>query len=105
MQDLPLFVLFYVNSFLFSILLCRSISIYYGHESAQALHDYHTQNGGISRYKKFEYFLTEIMGKPIDQGELDDLLNRFAKEVKNGLMMSDVAQGLRELRKNRWQIG
>jgi HAD superfamily hydrolase (TIGR01549 family) len=70
----------------------------YGHEAAQALKDYHVQNGGISRFVKFEYLLTEILKKPIDQNELKQLLDNFAHEVKNALMTCEVAEGLAELR-------
>jgi phosphoglycolate phosphatase-like HAD superfamily hydrolase len=71
---------------------------HYGHEFAQALVDYHVANGGISRYVKMEYFLTKIMGKKLEQAELDDLLERFAKSVKQGLMTCEVAAGLDELK-------
>lgn len=70
----------------------------YGHEPAQAFKDYHIQNGGISRYVKMDYFLTEIMGETPEQAELDDLLERFAQAVKKGLMACEVAEGLDELK-------
>ncbi|AEG31686.1 HAD family hydrolase [Thiomicrospira cyclica] len=70
----------------------------YGHEPAQALKDYHVQNGGISRFVKFEYLLTEILKKPLDQTELKQLLDNFAHEVKKALMTCEVAKGLAELR-------
>ncbi|WFE68809.1 HAD-IA family hydrolase [Thiomicrospira sp. R3] len=70
----------------------------YGHEPAQALKDYHVQNGGISRFVKFEYLLTEILKKPLDQTELKQLLENFAQEVKKALMSCEVAEGLAELR-------
>ena len=71
----------------------------YGHEAAQTLKDYHVKNGGISRYKKFEYFLSEILGQKVDKSDLELLLNRFATEVKKGLLASEVAEDLRQLRK------
>ena len=71
----------------------------YGHDAAQSLKDYHIQNGGISRYAKFEYFLTDILGKSINQLELQQLLDKFACEVKNKLLSCEVADGLIELRK------
>lgn len=70
----------------------------YGHEPAQALKDYHVQNGGISRFVKFEYLLNEILKKPLDQTELKQLLDNFAHEVKKALMTCEVAEGLVELR-------
>ncbi|GAB6069489.1 hypothetical protein JCM30760_05860 [Thiomicrorhabdus hydrogeniphila] len=70
----------------------------YGHEPAQALKDFHVQNGGISRFVKFEFLLTEILKKPVDQTELNQLLDSFADEVKKALMTCEVADGLDELR-------
>ncbi len=70
----------------------------YGEKPAQALVDYHVLNGGVSRYKKFEYFFTEILHQLVDQAALDSLLGAFAGEVKKGLMNCDVAKGLVELR-------
>lgn len=71
---------------------------HFGHEPAQTLVDYHVQNGGISRYAKFEYFLTKILKQPITQCELDDLLARFANAVKSGLINCEIAEGLESLK-------
>jgi HAD superfamily hydrolase (TIGR01549 family) len=75
----------------------------YGHEPAQALKDYHVQNGGISRFVKFEYLLTEILKKPLDQTELKQLLDNFAHEVKKALITCEVAEGLDELKERTQQ--
>lgn len=70
----------------------------YGDIHAQALVEYHVRNGGVSRYKKYEYFLTTILKVEVIQEELDSLLSNFAREVKQGLMSCDVTDGLEELR-------
>lgn len=70
----------------------------YGHEPAQILQDYHVKNGGISRYAKFEYLLRDILKKTIEQAELQQLLEKFAQEVKMALMNCEVAEGIDELR-------
>ena len=70
----------------------------YGHGPAQTLKDYHVQNGGISRYKKFEYLLTNILQKPIKKQELNELLSNFSKEVKKALLVCEVAKDIKELR-------
>lgn len=71
---------------------------HFGHEPAQALVDYHVQNGGISRYAKFEYFITQILQQPFDEALNQDLLERFAAAVKQGLMNCEVAEGLDQLK-------
>ena len=70
----------------------------YGHNPAQALKDYHVKNGGISRYAKFEYLLTYILGKSLDQDELKSLLDQFSEEVKKALLICDIAPGIKEFR-------
>lgn len=72
---------------------------HFGSNAAQRLVDYHVQNGGISRYIKFEYFMQEILNKPPDQSVIDDLLNRFSMAVKQGLLQCEIASGLKEFRK------
>lgn len=71
----------------------------YGADKAQALVDYHVRHGGISRYVKFEAFLTEIVGREaVDDDELGDLLDRYAGYVKQGLRDCEAASGLERLR-------
>ena len=71
---------------------------HFGHEPAQALVDYHVANGGISRYAKFEYFITQILQQHFDDELNQALLGRFAIAVKQGLMTCEVAEGLEQLK-------
>ena len=75
----------------------------FGNEAAQMLVEYHMKNGGISRYKKFNYFMSTIIGKGTDGDTLEALLALFAKEVKKGLLHCKVASGLEILRKQTKQ--
>ncbi|MEM1190013.1 MAG: HAD family hydrolase [Pseudomonadota bacterium] len=70
----------------------------YGGAAARELLAYHKANGGISRYKKFRYFLEEIVGREFNEAEYEDLLSRFAAAVKAGLAGAEVAPGLLPLR-------
>lgn len=81
----------------------------YGEDKARMLVDYHVRNGGISRYVKFEHFLVSIVGRrEVEPVELDELLDRYAGYVKQGLRNCEVASGLAELRQNtqgaRWLV-
>lgn len=80
----------------------------YGEEAAQSLVDYHVKNGGISRYKKFELFLKEIVPQGVTGPNLEELLALYAQEVRQGLLTCDVAEGLVELRQQtaiaKWLI-
>lgn len=71
---------------------------HFGHEPAQALVEYHVANGGISRYAKIHYFITQILKQEFDPTLNEDLLQRFAQAVKDGLMSCEVAEGLDQLK-------
>jgi HAD superfamily hydrolase (TIGR01549 family) len=81
---------------------------HFGKYPAEKLVDYHVQNGGVSRYVKFEYFITRILNRQLDRLLLENLLFKFSKEVMKGLMNCEVAEGLYELRKKtnntKWLI-
>lgn len=69
----------------------------YGEAAAQQLVDYHVARGGISRYKKFEWFMSEVVSG-FSGPDIDHLLNSYAAEVHQGLLNCDVAAGLKDLR-------
>lgn len=70
----------------------------YGEAAAQQLVDYHVARGGISRYKKFEWFVENVVAGQAGPS-LDELLAAYAAEVRHGLLTCDIAEGLSELRK------
>lgn len=85
-----------------------SVGLPYGINAAKSLVNYHIMNGGVSRYKKLKFFVTDILGQAITENELERLLINFSKEVKNGLMSCEVAVGLKSLRrktlKSKWFV-
>lgn len=68
----------------------------FGEEAAQKLVAHHVLNGGISRYKKFEWFIQEVVNA--GEAELNKLLESYAQFVRDGLLTCDIASGLFELR-------
>jgi phosphoglycolate phosphatase-like HAD superfamily hydrolase len=75
-----------------------NVAFSYGKDAAESLRRYHVLNGGVSRYVKFEYFISSILCKPVLDEELHNLLSLFSIEVKNALLSCDVADGLLALR-------
>jgi phosphoglycolate phosphatase-like HAD superfamily hydrolase len=67
-------------------------------KEAQELVDYHVRLGGISRYHKFDYYLREILKKPVTERAIQELLDEFGRELEVGLMECEIATGLKELR-------
>lgn len=76
----------------------RQAAMPYGREPADALAAHHVANGGISRYRKFEYFLSDIVPRGAHGPSLVELLERFASAVREGLESCAIAPGLTELR-------
>ncbi|NDV91699.1 HAD hydrolase-like protein [Alteromonas sp. 345S023] len=70
----------------------------YGRDGAQALVNYHIEYGGVSRFKKFDYFFEHILGRKASELEFNAVLEKYAEEVRRGLLSCDIAEGLSELR-------
>lgn len=79
----------------------------YGESAARALVAHHIENGGISRYMKFQHFLSEIVpGRP--GPNFEDLLESYAIAVRKGLAECEIASGLDRLKAKtsaaRWMV-
>ena len=77
-------------------------------EQAEKLVQYHVENTGISRYVKFEYFLTNILQQPFNEDHFSFLiksLNHHVLEVLSDCEVADGLDKLRELTKNQhWMV-
>nr|WP_274522594.1 HAD family hydrolase [Halorhodospira halochloris] len=81
----------------------------YGEDAARALRAYHVRNGGISRYHKFDWLLTEVVGQSEpDPEERQALLEAYAKNVWDGMLTCELDEAILELRKQtphaRWMV-
>lgn len=79
----------------------------YGEGAAQALLFYHIENGGVSRYQKFSYFLNNIVEGQFGPS-LDALLRTYGGLIKEGMLSCQIESGLYALRERtpaaRWLI-
>ncbi len=80
----------------------------FGRDAAEQLVEYHKANGGVSRFKKFAYFLTDIAAGSEDLPSLDELVNTYADMVKQGLVETQVEPHLQTIKHacpdSRWLI-
>ena len=71
----------------------------YGAEARDRFVMYHTVHGGVSRYKKFEWFYREVLGREITPEESAELGRKFAEyaldEVRRCPMIAGAEDGLR----------
>ncbi len=68
----------------------------YGPEVEQAVVDYHLANGGVSRFKKFEHYYNNILGKPVTPKELQALGEQFSSLALQGVLDSPYIPGALE---------
>jgi phosphoglycolate phosphatase-like HAD superfamily hydrolase len=94
-----------LNSNLIKTEAFRTAALPWGEAAANALVEHHVSNGGVSRYKKFDYFLDHIVPQHAQHTLPDErdaiikkLLNTYAAEVRAGLISCTVAEGIQELR-------
>lgn len=65
---------------------------------AEELVRYHVENGGISRYRKFDFFIRRCRERGVETPENGELCKRFGETIHQGMLECPVANGLHELR-------
>ena len=65
----------------------------YGSEIEQKVIEYHLANGGVSRFKKFDYYFREFLGKTISTEKIQKLSQQFSKLVVKDVIDSSYIDG------------
>ena len=65
----------------------------YGERIQNAVKNYHLENGGISRYKKFWFFENQLLNRNVDEKYIENLANKFSSLVKRKVIDSDYIPG------------
>lgn len=76
----------------------HDVAIRYGAHAADSLVAYHVAHGGVSRYRKFEYLLGDLLGLVAAPGQVEQLAGAYGERVCERLMHCPVAPGLQSLR-------
>lgn len=76
----------------------HAVSLRFGEKIANQLVAYHLHHGGISRYKKFDYLIRNILLRQPREGELESLLEQFSTKVKQELLCCEQVPGLKEMK-------
>jgi phosphoglycolate phosphatase-like HAD superfamily hydrolase len=69
----------------------------YGVTAAEALRDYHQQYGGVSRYEKMRYFITDILKQEFDEKFHKDLVNAYGNYCYKKMIEVKETPSLRNL--------
>lgn len=80
----------------------------YGEGAAKMLVDYHVQNGGVSRFEKFHFFVKNILCVPVSHELITELLSSYSEFVFSKLLKCKIAHGLEDLREEtrdlKWMV-
>lgn len=68
----------------------------YGDDIVNKAVEHHLINGGISRYKKIEYYHREFLGISLSEEELEKLAVRFSSIVKDKVIKAPYIDGAEE---------
>ena len=68
----------------------------YGPEAVARMTEYHLAHGGVSRFRKFEWFYDEVLGSKITEDNLQALSRKFRQLVFEGVMRSPLVPGIIE---------
>lgn len=77
----------------------RQVALRFGPDAADALVQFHVRRGGVSRYRKFEHLLVDILGQTGVEQEVQVLAKEYGDRVYCELLRCSMAPGLQELRK------
>ena len=69
----------------------------YGQEAQDRFVMYHSLHGGVSRYKKFEWFYNEVLGREITQEESEKLGRLFAEYALDEVRRCPLIPGVKDV--------
>jgi beta-phosphoglucomutase-like phosphatase (HAD superfamily) len=77
----------------------------YGVEVTDKVVEYHLKNGGMSRFKKFDYYHSVLLGKKLTQATMDSLNKAFSELVIDAVIKCPEVTGSRNFLKHYSDIG
>lgn len=75
------------------------VALPFGRSAAEALVLYHTENGGVSRYEKFNHFASKIAPKFGYDLDVKQLINHYESVLDKALITCEMTQSLNSLKK------
>ena len=75
----------------------------YGEEIVKKVVKHHIENGGISRYKKIEYYYSDYLNTSLSKSELDDIAKKFSEIVLEKIIKVPMVKGVKKFLKNKYK--
>jgi phosphoglycolate phosphatase-like HAD superfamily hydrolase len=76
----------------------------YGADVVDKVISHHENNGGVSRFKKIEFYHKSFLNKNINKNELSTLSNKFSKLVINKIINAPYVPGVFDFINNNYKI-
>lgn len=79
----------------------------HGEDFVKEVVDYHLANGGVSRYEKFKYYYTELLGQDLDSTKMLELDNSFNEISFQSILQTPFISGaIQFIRQNyrKWSL-
>lgn len=73
------------------------VALPFGHDAAAAIRDYHVSNGGVSRFKKMSFFITDILKKQFDEKLHKELTDSYGRYCFNKMIETEETPKLRNI--------
>lgn len=71
-----------------------SLYVEFGSDVVANVVSYHEKNGGMSRFKKFDYYHSTFLGHQLSDSELDILDIKFSKMILERILTAKVIKGV-----------
>lgn len=73
-----------------------SLYLPFGEDIAEKAKTHHIENGGVSRFEKFNIYHKEFLGIELSEKEIDTWASKFSELVKQEVIQSDYVKGALE---------
>jgi HAD superfamily hydrolase (TIGR01549 family) len=68
----------------------------FGNDIVKKVVNHHIENGGISRYKKIQYYYSDFLNKEISKDKVNQIAQKFSDLVVKKVIESDWVKGAKE---------
>ena len=82
----------------------RKLFLPFGTDVADKVEEHHLENGGVSRYKKIQYYFKTYVGKNISEEELGRYANDFSRLIVEEVIKSPWIPGVEDFLRNNEYI-
>lgn len=75
----------------------------FGEDIVRKVVKHHVENGGISRYKKMQYYYSEYLNKPLSEEKLDEIAKKFSEIVVEKVIDAPWVYGVKEFIEKKYK--